>query len=454
MTYIKTELSYQLGGSLDKNSPIYVERKADQELYHSLKRGEFCYVFNSRQMGKSSLRLRIKHQLEKEGYKCASLDLTMIGGENLTPLQWYLGLTSELWRSFRLVNKVNLKTWWKDLENLSPVQKLSRFIEEILSEYIEEKIFIFIDEIDTVKSLNFSTDDFFALIRFCYNQRGDNPVYNRLNWALFGVTTPSELINDKVRTPFNIGTAIELKGFQCEEVSPLAKGLEGKVDNPRAVLKEILTWTGGQPFLTQKLCQLVVNNSEILSSTKSTYLSANLDLQSPFLSQLVSEVLIHHTDVKIKISTMIKSQIINNWQCNDHPEHLKTISDRLTQQTNSYHLLKLYQEILENGRLLNKNNQEIIQLLLSGIVSQQQEYIKISNPIYAAVFSRDWVNLEIAKLCETTSNINQENLCQNFIEIIENLNVDNLEILGKAIAAKCPEKGKILLNLLKKSLET
>lgn len=454
MTHINQEFSYQVGGSLAKNSPVYVRRKADQELYDSLNAGQFCYVFNSRQMGKSSLRLRIKHQLEKKGYKCASIDLTMIGGENLTPLQWYFGFASELWRGFRLVNKVNLRTWWKDLENLSAVQKLSHFIEDILLEHIEEKIFIFVDEIDTVKSLNFSTDNFFALIRFCYNQRGDNPVYNRLNWALFGVTTPSELINDKVRTPFNIGTAIELKGFQCEEVSPLAKGLEGKVDNPRAVLKEILTWTGGQPFLTQKLCQLVVNNSQVLSSTKPIYESGNFPSESSFISKLMTEVLTHHTDIKIKISALVKSQVINNWQCNDHPEHLKTIRDRLTQQTNSYQLLKLYQEILENGRLLNKNSQEIIQLLLSGIVSQQQEYIKISNPIYAVVFSRDWVNLEIAKLCETTSNINQEDLCQNFIEIMENLNVDNLEILGKAIATKCPEKGKILLNLLKKSLET
>ncbi|MBL1209341.1 AAA-like domain-containing protein [Geminocystis sp. GBBB08] len=171
MTDLNQEFSYQVGGSLAKNNPIYVERKADKELYHSLKNGQFCYVFNSRQMGKSSLRLRVKHQLETEGYKCASIDLTMIGNEQLTPLQLYFGFASELWRSLRLINQVNLRNWWRDLDNLSPVQKLNQFIEDILGKYIKEQLFIFVDEIDTLKSLNFSTDDFFALIRFFYNQR-------------------------------------------------------------------------------------------------------------------------------------------------------------------------------------------------------------------------------------------------------------------------------------------
>lgn len=79
------------------------------------------------------------------------------------------------------------------------------FLEEILLESVPQQIVIFIDEIDSVLSLPFNLDDFFALIRECYNQRADRPAYKRLTFALIGVATPSDLIQDKRRTPFNIG---------------------------------------------------------------------------------------------------------------------------------------------------------------------------------------------------------------------------------------------------------
>ncbi|MDY7015162.1 MAG: AAA-like domain-containing protein, partial [Cyanobacteriota bacterium] len=79
--------NYHVGGSLMKNAPSYVERPADRDFYEALKRGEFCYVLNSRQMGKSSLMVKTHSRLEAEGFKCATVDMTNIGSENITPLQ-------------------------------------------------------------------------------------------------------------------------------------------------------------------------------------------------------------------------------------------------------------------------------------------------------------------------------------------------------------------------------
>jgi hypothetical protein len=150
---------------------------------------------------------------------------------------------------------------------------LSHFIKDVLLvQFPQDKIVIFIDEIDSILSLNFAVDDFFALIRFCYNQRAINPEYNRLTFAIFGVATPSDLIADKNRTPFNIGKAIDLQDFQLDEALSLAQGLEEKFSHSKALIEEILAWTGGQPFLTQKICQLCLPSLEtklIVLETKS-----------------------------------------------------------------------------------------------------------------------------------------------------------------------------------------
>ncbi|WP_283759488.1 hypothetical protein [Roseofilum casamattae] len=44
------QIRYQLGGSLAWSDPTYIKRKADGELYEQLKQGNFCYVFNARQI--------------------------------------------------------------------------------------------------------------------------------------------------------------------------------------------------------------------------------------------------------------------------------------------------------------------------------------------------------------------------------------------------------------------
>ncbi len=126
---------------------------------------------------------------------------------------------------------------------------------------------IFIDEIDAVRSLPFPADEFFAAIRECFNRRSEDHEFSQLTFCLLGVASPSDLIRDTRMTPFNIGRRIQLTDFSEEEARILAVGLEvGDARTPgrpakeaRALLKRILHWTGGHPYLTQRLCQAVVN---------------------------------------------------------------------------------------------------------------------------------------------------------------------------------------------------
>nr|WP_315790613.1 AAA-like domain-containing protein [Fischerella sp. JS2] len=238
---------YQVGGSLPTDAPTYVRRQADQDFYAGLKGGDFCYVLNSRQMGKSSLRVQTMQQLQAEGFACAAVDITAIGTADITPEQWYAGVIDSLVGSFNLYTDFDLESWWYENSLLSPVQHLSKFFETVLLKRITENIVIFIDEIDSILSLQFNLDDFFAVIRDCYNRRADYPAYKRLSFALIGVSTPWDLIQDRRRTPFNIGRAVDLTGFQLEEAQPLGEGL-ATVGNPQALLKAVLEWTGDSRF--------------------------------------------------------------------------------------------------------------------------------------------------------------------------------------------------------------
>jgi hypothetical protein len=252
------------GGPAFDGLPSAIERRAAHDLYDGLRRGEFCYVLAPRRTGPSFLMVRTASRVREDGNAVIVLNLTAIG-QSRTVEQWYRGLLRLTGHQLGL--EAALEEFWQKHAGLGPLQRWMNALQSVVLPRIDarcsmldtqgrdvgpagssvrrresiterqassiehrasghehrassiehSRLVIFIDEIEAVRSLPFSTDEFFAGIRACYNRRTEGGDLDRLTFCLLGTASPTDLIRGDRSPPFNIGRRIDLEDLDLED---------------------------------------------------------------------------------------------------------------------------------------------------------------------------------------------------------------------------------------------
>ncbi|MFB2768133.1 tetratricopeptide repeat protein [Pelatocladus sp. BLCC-F211] len=173
---------------------------------------------------------------------------------------------------------------------------------------------------------------------------------------------------------------------ELEQLQPLIQNtikifnLQEKAINPEILVQEVLMWTGSQPFLTKKVCQLLYEHTNFIAAGEETS----------------------------TVQQLVQNRLIANWETQIAAEHLQKISDDLVgnQKCNPIWLLRLYQQILQQGELSPQDDLVEIELLNIGLVVKQDNKLKVANRIYQSIFNLSWVEQQLANLLEVSPAIN------------------------------------------------
>jgi hypothetical protein len=328
-------------------------------------------------MGKSSLMVRAARRLRDRGIASAVIDLTAIG-QNLTAEQWYDGLNLRMGSQLRLEDP--LEDFWQDNLRLGPCQRWFAGLRQCVIPRIAQRnerrlandrgseplVVIFIDELDSVRSLPFSTDEFFAAVREIYHGRAQEPELSSVAFCLLGVAAPHELMKDPKRTPFSLGQRIELVDFSPLEAETFAAGLAQAYGDASAskLLERVLHWTNGHPYLTQRLCRGLV---ERRSGTASVDEFSKVDA--------------------------ICEELFLSGKAGESDDNLVFVRERLLRtHTDLALLLDLYERVLRGEAVRYDPDSALIsELELAGVVRLTRNSLAVRNRIYERVFDSRWV---------------------------------------------------------------
>lgn len=234
-------------GQIPLDSAFYVERSPNEtRCYETIvKPGALIRIKAPRQMGKSSLMLRILDRATEQGYRSASLNLQLAEEQVLSSLDQLLH-----WLCCRITRKLNLADkvaqYWQGA--MGSNDKCTDYFELYLLPELDQPLALGLDEVDEVFKYPAIATDFFGLLRAWHEESKANPVWRKLRLVITHSKEVYVPLNIN-QSPFNVGVPIELPPLNREQVEDLIRrhGLNWTA----AEVERLMAIVGGHPYLVR-----------------------------------------------------------------------------------------------------------------------------------------------------------------------------------------------------------
>jgi hypothetical protein len=235
-------------GAIPLGSPFYLERTPfEKQVYQEIRKpGALLRIKAPREMGKTSLLLRILDSAKGLGYRAVSLNLEQVDQAILRDLNQFLRwLCANVARQLHL--KPRLDDYWD--EDLGSKISCTLYFQDYLLEKNSTPFVLALDEVHQVFEHPQVAKDFLPLLRSWHEEAKTLPIWQKLRLIVVHSTeiyVPLQLN----QSPFNVGLPVQLNNFSKEEVQQLAQcyGFDWE-DGEEA--RQLMDMVGGHPALVQ-----------------------------------------------------------------------------------------------------------------------------------------------------------------------------------------------------------
>jgi hypothetical protein len=260
------------GGTMSPNSAFYVERESDPVALEAIQRvGTTLVIKGPRQVGKSSLLLRIVREAERVGKRVAYLDFQLLKSAVADTDAFFRNFCAHVARQLNL--EPRLSAYWDD--SLTHLMNCNHYMSSHILRELESPLTLAIDEADVVFGAPFQSD-FFAMLRAWHNDRAHDRHWKRLDLVVVTSTEPYAFIKDLNQSPFNVGEQIPLQNFSIDQIAQMNSLHNRPLTREQLDQLKALLW--GQPFLTRRALYLVAKGRLLFTEL----LSRAVDDDGPF----------------------------------------------------------------------------------------------------------------------------------------------------------------------------